>query len=161
MSVLSRLFHFIRPYLGSLVFSLILLIFAGAFEVLNISLVIPLFDKVLNVGQNATNIGIQKLAFLQLLQKGLSLIPGSTITQLAVALLILTFFKGICLYYSNYSMSHVGQSVVTDLRVQLYEHVLNQSMAFFSLSPFSTSTNFLILRAGFSMGIVTRPFFST
>lgn len=64
----------------------------------------------------------------------LSLLPGSVITQLALALLILTLLKGVSLYYSNYSMSFVGQSVVTRLRNELFGHVLSQSMGFFSLN---------------------------
>jgi subfamily B ATP-binding cassette protein MsbA len=135
MSIVKRLFRFIRPHVRTLVFSFILLWFAGIFEVLTTALVIPLFDRVLTAGQAPTNVaGLQKLAVLQLLQRSLSLIPGSVITQIAVALVVLTFLKGFCLYYSNYSMSHVGQSVVTDLRTTLFGHVLNQSMAFFSLN---------------------------
>jgi subfamily B ATP-binding cassette protein MsbA len=64
----------------------------------------------------------------------LSMIPGNVIAQIAIALIVLTFLKGLCLYYSNYSMNHVGQSVVTDLRTKLFGHVCNQSMAFFSLN---------------------------
>jgi ATP-binding cassette, subfamily B, bacterial MsbA len=64
----------------------------------------------------------------------LSFLPGTVITQLSLALLIFTLLKGVSLYYSNYSMSHVGQSVVTSLRNQLFSHVLGQSMGFFSLN---------------------------
>ncbi len=64
----------------------------------------------------------------------LSLFPGSIIMQLSLALLLLTIFKGICLYYSNYSMSRIGQSIVTDLRNTLFHHVLGQSMSFFSVN---------------------------
>jgi ABC-type multidrug transport system fused ATPase/permease subunit len=134
MNVLQRLFRFIRPHAGLLVFSFVLLCFAGIFEVLTTALVVPLFDKGLAVEPNSAGASLQKLAILQLLQRCLSLIPGIVITQIAVALVVLTFLKGFCLYYSNYSMSHVGQSVVTDLRNKLFGHVLNQSMAFFSLN---------------------------
>lgn len=134
MNILRRLLYFIRPHAGLLSFSFILLCLAGIFGVLTTALVIPLFDKGLTVEQNATSATLQKLTILQLLQRGLSLIPGGVITQIAIAMVVLTLFKGICLYYSNYSMSHVGQRVVTDLRTKLYGHVLNQSIAFFSLN---------------------------
>ena len=39
----------------------------------------------------------------------ISLIPGTIITQLSIALLILTLLKGVFLYCSNYYMSRVGQ----------------------------------------------------
>jgi subfamily B ATP-binding cassette protein MsbA len=134
VSVLRTLIRFIRPYLSALILSFGLLVLAGAFEVLTTALVIPLFDKVLAPDQNTSNLGIEKLAMLQFLQRCLSLLPGSILSQLAIALVALTLFKGICVYYSNYSMGYVGQSVVTDLRTQLFSHVLNQSMAFFSLN---------------------------
>jgi subfamily B ATP-binding cassette protein MsbA len=131
MNEFRRLSVFIRPYSGKLAFSLLLLFFAGIFEAITTSLAIPLFDKVLVVDPDSVSNTPQRMAFLQ---HYLSLIPGSIITQLAVALLSLTFFKGLCLYYSNYSMSYVGQSVVMDLRNRLFGHVLSQSMGFFSLN---------------------------
>ncbi|HYK88643.1 MAG TPA: ABC transporter ATP-binding protein [Acidobacteriota bacterium] len=137
MNDFRRLFRFVKPYLAALIFSLVLLVFAGFFEVLTTALAIPLFDDILNPG-SAPN---AKFAFLK---HYLSLIPGSGITQLAVALVTLTFFKGVCLYHSNYRMSYVGQRVVMDLRDQLYSHVLKQSMGFFSLN----STGRLMARMG-------------
>ncbi len=137
MNEFRRLSRFVRPYMGALIFSLLLLFFAGIFEVLTTALAIPLFDDVLKTG-SAPN---SKFAFLK---HYLSMIPGSDITELAVALVALTFFKGLCLYHSNYRMSLVGQRVVMDLRNQLYAHVLKQSMGFFSLN----STGRLMSRMG-------------
>ncbi len=131
MSDFRRLFPFIRPHLGTLTFSLLLLTFAGGFEVLTTSLAIPLFDDVLAVGiYGGVSLG-NKFAFLQSL---LSSLPGNPLTRLTVALLALTFLKGIAVYYSNYGMSYVGHGIVTDLRNRLYSHVLSQSMGFFSLN---------------------------
>lgn len=141
MNSFRRLYHFVKPYRGALVLSLILLIFAMIFEIATTSLAIPLFDKVLVPKQSFAGISDQKMA---LFLRCLSIIPGSIIEQLSIALLCFTFFKGLCLYYSNYSMSHVGQSVVTDLRTMLFQHVLGQSMAFFSLN----STGRLMSRMG-------------
>jgi subfamily B ATP-binding cassette protein MsbA len=73
----------------------------------------------------------QKLAILS---RPLSVLPGSLLMQVSIALLLFTFLKGLCLYLSNYKMSYVGQGVVTDLRNHLYRHVLSQSMGFFSLN---------------------------
>jgi subfamily B ATP-binding cassette protein MsbA len=108
------------------------LVFAGIAEVLITALAIPMFDKVLNPGGISPAIaGSDKLEFLN---RALSVIPGSILTQLAVALVILTLVKGFCIYWSNFGMSYVGQSVVMDLRNRLFEHVLTQSMGFFSVS---------------------------
>jgi subfamily B ATP-binding cassette protein MsbA len=137
MNDFRRLFPFVRPYLTKLVFSLILLSFAGLFDVLTTALAIPLFDDIFKSGAGPD----PKFAFLR---HYLSLLPGSEITQLAIALVALTLLKGICFYQSNYRMSLVGQGVVMDLRDQLYSHVLKQSMGFFSLN----STGRLMSRMG-------------
>ena len=148
MNIWRRLYQFVRPYRSAVIFSFVLLALAGLFEILTTALVIPLFDNVLIIGQSSPNDALQKVGLFQQLMRflmsGLSLIPGSNITQLAVALVLFTLLKGVCLYNSNYSMSRVGQSVVTDLRVKLFDHILNQSMAFFSLN----STGRLMSRMG-------------
>jgi ATP-binding cassette, subfamily B, bacterial MsbA len=148
MNILRRLYHFVKPYRAAIVSSFALLALAGLFEILTTALVIPLFDEVL-ISEKPPQIALHKVGLFQqlmdFLNSYLHLIRGwSIITHLAIALVILTFFKGICLYYSNYAMSHVGQSVVTDLRTKLFGHILNQSMAFFSLN----STGRLMSRMG-------------
>ena len=131
MNDFRRLFRFIRPYVPVLAFSLLLLLFAGWFEVLTATLVQPLFDDVLVPEAGASTDVTNKLA---LVRHYLSLLPGSDIARLSLALLLLTLLKGLFLYYSNYAMSHVGQSIVRDLRNNLFTHVLDQSLAFFSLN---------------------------
>ena len=174
MNDFSRLIRFIRPHLTALIISLALLFFTGIFEVLTTALAIPLFDDVLtplsdsargnqqngevgkgflpaNASQKkdtttpaSTPERESQQKLLNSIKHYLLLSPGSMITKLAVALLVLTLFKGLCLYHSNYIMGRVGQSVVTDLRNQLYSHVLKQSMGFFSLN----STGRLMSRMG-------------
>jgi subfamily B ATP-binding cassette protein MsbA len=122
--------------------SLLLLVVAGFSEVFTTALAIPLFDDVLAVGQQPVSEvgledpgravpGAEKFEFIE---RYLSLLPGSVLTQLALALLLFTFIKGFALYNSNYGMSYVGQSVVMELRNTLYSHVLGQSMGFFALN---------------------------
>jgi subfamily B ATP-binding cassette protein MsbA len=137
MNDFRRLFSFVRPYRLALAFSFVLLVGAGMLEVLTTALVIPLLDKLF--GGQAVGVGVALHGELQnwvlrVLNRGLSALPGSGLSQIAIALLLFTFVKGLCLYYSNYMMSYVGQGVVTDLRNQLYRHVLGQSMGFFSLN---------------------------
>jgi subfamily B ATP-binding cassette protein MsbA len=135
MEDFRRLYPFIRPYRRGLILSLILLFLVGILESTTTTLSIPLFDEVLVPGSSASIVGSQSLGFVQrYVALILSVIPGKIITQLALALFILTLLKGICLYYSNYSMSYVGQSVVMDLRNALFHHVLSQSMSFFAIN---------------------------
>jgi subfamily B ATP-binding cassette protein MsbA len=46
-------------------------------------------------------------------------------------LLAFTFIKGIAEYFSTFLMARIGQSVVLNIRQELYEHILRQSAAFF------------------------------
>jgi subfamily B ATP-binding cassette protein MsbA len=137
MNEFRRLFSFVRPYRVALGFSFVLLLSAGILEVLTTALVIPLLDRLFGgqtVGVGTALHGEFQNGVLKALNRGLSTLPGGDLSQVAIALLLFTFIKGLCLYYSNYMMSHVGQGVVTDLRNQLYRHVLGQSMGFFSLN---------------------------
>jgi subfamily B ATP-binding cassette protein MsbA len=135
MREIRRLYPYIRPHWGGLALSLLLFLFVGIFDSTTATLSIPMFDRVLvpepaTVGASGQQLGIVE-KYVSLI---LSVMPGSIITQLCLALLFLTLLKGICVYYSNYSMSRVGQSVVMDLRNTLFHHVLGQSMSFFSLN---------------------------
>jgi subfamily B ATP-binding cassette protein MsbA len=136
MNEFRRLFRFVRPHLFLLGLSLLVLVFAGLFEVLTTALAIPLFDDVLIPAENQqiAETSRQAASKLNLLLHYFRMIPGGDVMRLAIALLGLTILKGLSLYYSNYWMSRVGQHVVMDLRNELYSHVLRQSMAFFVLN---------------------------
>lgn len=60
------------------------------------------------------------------------LIQQVNLRRVAVAIIVLYLGKGAFSYLSTYLMSFVGQRAVMDLRNQLYRHVLNQSVTFFS-----------------------------
>ena len=129
MKDFRRLFPFVKPHLLHLGFCLMLLVLAGMSEVLTTGLAIPLFDVVLSSSATTEVSAVQRVEFIEYY---LSLLPGSVLTQLAIALMILTLVKGLAIYNSNYGMSRVGQSVVMKLRNSLYSHVVRQSMGFFA-----------------------------
>ncbi|MDR0842586.1 MAG: ABC transporter ATP-binding protein/permease [Acidobacteriota bacterium] len=143
-----RLYLLFKPHLGILAVSLLLLLGTGLFEILITSLVIPLFDQVLTATPTATTEAMSDAGLarklLETMQRGLEMLPGSSVTQLAIALIGLTLLKGVCLYHSNYAMGYVGQSILMELRTKLFSHVLRQSMSFFSLN----STGKLMSRIG-------------
>ncbi len=132
MEDLRRLLSFAKPYRGYLAVSFVLLVVAGLAEVLTTGLPSILFDEVLIRDPVKLESTTDPLKFIR--EGILPLFPGNTLTRLSIALLLFTLVKGLCLYYSNYGMSYVGQSVVMDLRKKLYRHVLNQSMGFFSIN---------------------------
>jgi len=145
MEDFRRLFPFLRPHLPRLALAFLLLVCAGVAEVLTTALPIWLFDEVLisaQVPAGSPAAGAQRTELpansamekLQFLRRALALLPGGILAQLSMGLLVFILVKGICIYYSNYGMSHVGQSVVLDLRNMLFDHVLKQSMGFFALN---------------------------
>ena len=148
LKIARQLYQLFRPRMALLALSLLLLICVGLFEILITSLVIPLFDKVLTATPAVTTANMTEFGparrFLEAVQAGLEMLPGSLVTQLAIALVCLTLFKGVCLYYSNYAMGYIGQSILMELRTKLFAHVLRQSMSFFSLN----STGKLMSRIG-------------
>ncbi len=141
MKAFDQLYKFVRPYRGRIALSLALLSLSAALDFLIIALVIPLFDLVLVPRADTTTAGLAHFAFLRFL---LNLVPGHIVWKISVNLVVLTLLKGICIYCSNYFMGRVGQSVLTDLRNILFDHVIGQSMRFFS----SNSTGHLMSKMG-------------
>lgn len=61
------------------------------------------------------------------------LVPSPENVRWIIQLLLVTYFvKGVGTYGSSVLMTDVGQRVVRDLRTRLFDHILNQSAAFFS-----------------------------
>ena len=110
MGVMRKLLEFVRPYVSVLVFSSVLLGFVVVIEILTAMMVIPLFDNVLmnNPGVSAV---ASKKPVLELVQRSLPSNPEHVVWAIAAALMLLTILKGVCVYYSNYSMNRVGQEV--------------------------------------------------
>ncbi|HTY60649.1 MAG TPA: ABC transporter ATP-binding protein [Acidobacteriota bacterium] len=132
MNDFKRLYPFIRPHRTGIAISLLLFSLVGIFQSTRTTLSLPLFDNVLLVGKGSVAATAKEGLIQKYVSFILSLMPGRLTMKVCLALLILTALKGICDYYSNYSMSHIGQKVVTDLRDKLFHHVLGQSMSFFS-----------------------------
>jgi subfamily B ATP-binding cassette protein MsbA len=103
---LKRLFGYARPYRGRLVAAVAgMLVYAAGAAGLA-ALVKPIFDNVL---------------------------PNQhRLTFTASAIVAVYLLKGIGSYVSAYLMVDVGQRVVTDLRNDLYRHILGQSAGFFA-----------------------------
>ena len=101
---LQRLLQYARPYSGSLTLSWVATAGYAAAGAALAYTVKPILDKVLIRGVDVVNV-----------------------SALIVALYVM---KGLCSYLSTTLITHVGQSAITDLRNQLYEHILNQSFGF-------------------------------
>ena len=130
MTDFRKLLPYIRPHLRLLVLALVLLVVSGALEAFLIMLLAPIFDQ-LSTAAGVEVSGDDKFAFFQ---EFLGLDSGNLV-QIAFLLVAFSFFKGLFLYFAEYSMSYSGQQVVASLRNHLYEHLLNQSLAFYGRNP--------------------------
>jgi len=136
MSEFVRLLQHVRPHWLTFVFALIAMLLVAVFETATGALLVPIFDQFSPAHQASS----QTLFDLQ------RFIPRdnwySSWAAIAVMLMSFTVLKGIAEYFSSFLMSSIGQTVVLDLRKQLYDHILGQSTSFFERHR----TNFLVSR---------------
>jgi len=103
-----RLFGYLRPYRGRMVFAVVTLILGSA-----VGLVFPwimqnLVDTVLSKGDLAE---LNRITFL---------------------LIVVFLARSVLLYFQGYSLAYVGERVVVDLRDQTYAHLHRLSVRFFT-----------------------------
>ena len=107
MSLLLRLLKYIRPYTRELVLAFICML---VFSLCNMA-VIPLVSHI------SKAVADKNFPFLNAL----------------IGIVIVTFFiKGVFQYGQAYLSSYIGQRVVTDLRVQIFGHLQDLSLNFYS-----------------------------
>jgi ABC-type multidrug transport system fused ATPase/permease subunit len=131
-----RVFYYLRPYLPIFAIASLLMAVTAAFEGFRALLVRPILDNVLVLSSaSATRIELLKLPFFSQQKLYLDQINPFPSADIAVVLGLLlvsvTLVKGMAEYASTYLLNRLGQSVVMDLRNDLYEKTLNQSASFF------------------------------
>jgi len=112
------------------------MVLGALFETATLALLVPIVDQFVKVPgvASSTLFDLNKL-----IPKDDWYYAWLTISLL---LLVFTIAKGICEYFSSYLMSKIGQSAIYRLRTQLYDHLVEQSTAFFERHR----TNFLVSR---------------
>jgi subfamily B ATP-binding cassette protein MsbA len=126
MTEFSRLFKYLRPYRIIFAISVVLMIATGLFEGGTILLLQPIIDTI--KGSHGEGGVFAGLPFGQYLPKASEI----DLRAIAVLLVGLTLAKGVAEYFSSYFMSHIGQSVIADVRSSLYDHITRQAAPFFS-----------------------------
>ena len=135
MNEFKRLLKYVQPYWVTFVFAIITMILTAVFETAIGALLVPIFNQFLPGAQSSSTLfEIQKL------------IPRDdwvkAWTIISVLLVTFTVFKGVSEFFSSYLMAKIGQASILKLRVELYDHLLSQSAAFFERHR----TNFLVSR---------------
>ena len=128
MNEIRRLYPYVKRFFPVLSGAVLMLIVCGALEALIIALLAPIFDQ-LAPGTAAVGEAADKFAFLRDL---LGLHGDQYFLRVAVFLVLFSLMKGTLLYFADYSMNKCGQRLVARLRKEIFDHMLGQSMAFFS-----------------------------
>jgi subfamily B ATP-binding cassette protein MsbA len=126
-----KLLHYARRY--KLVFGVAFLLMAGvgAFEaMMPVSLKI-IFDRVLTTSPQPSVLTIPIFHRTVDLTALVPFADKSLWLGVAIFIFIITLGKGLCDYSGNYLISFMGQSVVMNMRNDLYKKILNQPTSFF------------------------------
>jgi len=106
--ITRRLWSFIRPYSGSLILSLLLMLGASAAAAAGPYLVAEAVDKGIDAGSL------------------------STLQRIVLIYAAAAVFQWACTYARIYIMARVGKQVIVDIRVGLFEHLQKLSLGFYS-----------------------------
>src|SRR3989338_5873357 len=134
MSDLLRLLQSVKPYRFRFLGAVVVMVGVGFFEAVAALLIGPIFDRVLAPQAPDSTVALFTLPYLQRTLYLDQLLPEwihNVWTVVAVFVVGVTLGKAICEYLASYVINFVGFSAVMDLRNQLYERIIHQSMAFF------------------------------
>ena len=136
MNDFRRLLKYLRPHWLTFALAIVAMIFVAVFETAIGALLVPIFDQFVGktAVQSETLFDLQKyIPFDNWLRAW---------AMISVLLFSFTVLKGIAEYFSSYLMAKIGQTSVYNLRLELYEHLLGQSVSFFE----KQRTNYLVSR---------------
>ncbi len=134
MTELRRLLRYVRPYIASLLLSVVLLALVGAAQGFTAILVGPVFDRVLKPDSPDAPVALFTIPLFQHTVYLQDFVPAgihNIWTMVAVAIVATFFIKGACDYFGNFFINYVGFSAVTDLRQTVFDKVLRQDAHFF------------------------------
>lgn len=109
--LLSLLLDEVKPYRVKLILAMLCMVLVAGLSALQAYMVKPLLDEIF----------FKKNEFM------LSMLP--------MALILLFFVKGIFYYGYAFLMDYVGQSVVRNIRINLFTHIQSMQLSFFNKTP--------------------------
>jgi subfamily B ATP-binding cassette protein MsbA len=111
LSLVRRLVaEHVRPYAGRLAMALLMMALVAGCTALLAKLIEPVLDQVFTNRDK------------------------SMLVEVALAILATFMVKGFATYSQSVTMNYVGQRIVADLQIRLFEHVLRADLAFFNNS---------------------------
>lgn len=112
--IFRRIYEVIKPYQGKLLIAMLAMVCVSVSTGAQTWLVKDVLDKIF-IEQN-----------------------GFYLKILPLAVLLIFLLKGIVYYIYSILLQQVGQSVIRDFRVQIFNHIHKQSLSFFSEMPTGT-----------------------
>jgi ATP-binding cassette subfamily B protein/subfamily B ATP-binding cassette protein MsbA len=112
MNLYRRVIGYYRPYLGTICFSLILLVIGVAFSLLKYVPVQWVIDHVIKVGAG----GVVRW-------HGFTFSPGQAALFAAVAMVVIYLLAGLLGFWRNYVSIEIGLKALLQLRTQLYSYL--------------------------------------
>jgi subfamily B ATP-binding cassette protein MsbA len=134
MRELWRLMRYVRPYSGRLALAVLLMAGVGVFEALTALLIGPVFDRVLNPQSQGDGILLVTIPYVNYALDLRHWAPEAlhnVWTVVAFAILAVTLGKALFEYAAAYLVHYIGFAVISDLRNQVYEKIIRQSVRFF------------------------------
>ena len=134
MRELLRLLRYVRPYALRMAASVLLMAGVGVFEAITALLIVPVFDRVLNPRSGGRGVLLVTIPYWNYPVDLAAFVPSwihNVWTVVAVSVLTVTFGKALFEYLAAYLVHYIGFAVISDLRNQVYEKVLRQSVRFF------------------------------
>jgi subfamily B ATP-binding cassette protein MsbA len=145
MRQLKRLLHYVKPYWFYVAASVVSMALVGLLDAFRLLLIGPIFDFVLNPGEQARELHLLPTSSFTLQLNWF--VPGhfhNVWTMVAFALVAATVLKGVFDYLGTYLVNYAGFAMITDLRNELYNATLRRSVAFFQKHTTGTLLSALI-----------------
>ena len=147
MKRIARLLRYMRPYLGAVLASVVLMAVVGAMQAFRILLIKPIVDNVLSPVASPDRVlvfTIPRTTYHVDLQRWLPHYFHNAWTVVALALVTSAALKAICDYTGTLLANRAGFGMITDLRNDLYESLLRRSVNFFESHTTGTLSSTLI-----------------
>lgn len=139
MKIFLRIVRYIRPHIGTLVLANVFMLLFIIFNLLSIGLIMPLVDIVFNppkaevqAEQAFSILNLGKYVSHVLAQMVLRYDRIDVLLFLTIAIVIAFMLKNLFAVINQYLMAHVEHSIMHTLRVDVYRHLQNLSLSYFT-----------------------------
>ncbi|MFA6378613.1 MAG: ABC transporter ATP-binding protein [Candidatus Omnitrophota bacterium] len=126
-----ELLKFLKGHVRVLVWATVCMLVSAIFDGFQLSLIIPMADKILGKGQ-ITLPGQAPLWLANFVSKVNAIPADRLLSIVAVGCLFIFLAKGIFAFLQGFLMNDVSQRVMRDMRFRLYQSIQNLSLDYFS-----------------------------